>query len=148
VPRDPVTGKQKQKWHSGFRTKRDADRALAEILTRLDQGTYVEPTKQTLAAYLDEWLAAVEPTLRPSTFATYRTMVERHIKPNLGSLPLQNVTAARLNALYAALLRSGRKDGKGGLSSSSVRYLHAVVRKALSDAGALEPRHAQRRGCC
>lgn len=110
----------------------DAEKALAEALTRLDQGNYVEPTKQTLAAFLDDWLAAVRPRLRPSTFATYETLIERHLKPRLGSLPLQNLTAARLNALYAHLLSSGRKDGKGGLAPASVRYLHAVIRKALS----------------
>jgi integrase len=135
LPRDPITGKRKQKWHSGFRTKRDADKALTDILSRLDQGAYVEPTKQTLSTFFEEqWFPATESTLRPSTFATYKTIVRKHLLPRLGSLPLQALTAARLNALYADLLKSGRKDGKGGLSSSSVRYLHAVIRKALSDA--------------
>jgi hypothetical protein len=49
-------GQRKQKWHSGYRTKRDAERALVEILGRLERGIYVEPTRQDLAAYLREWL--------------------------------------------------------------------------------------------
>lgn len=134
LPRDPVTGKRKQKWHSGFRTKRDADRALTDILSRLDQGTYVEPTKQTLSSYLDDWLAATKSTLRASTYATYSSLVETQIKPRLGSLPLQSITATRLNAMYGELLASGRRDGKGGLSPATVRYVHAVIRKALADA--------------
>lgn len=32
-------GKRRQKWHSGYRTKRDADRALTEILNRIGSGT-------------------------------------------------------------------------------------------------------------
>ena len=28
LDRDPVTDKRRQKWHSGFRTKRDAERAM------------------------------------------------------------------------------------------------------------------------
>jgi integrase len=134
LPRDPVTGKRKQKWHSGFRTKKEADKALTDILSRLDQGAYVEPTKQTLAAFMDEWLAGTKRTLRPSTFATYEMIVRAHVKPRLGSLPLQSLTAARLNAVYADLLSGGRRDGKGGLSPATVRYVHAVIRKALSDA--------------
>lgn len=134
LPRDRVTGKRKQKWHSGFRTKRDADKALTDILSRLDQGTYVEPTKRTLAAFLDEWLVAVRPTLRASTHATYETIVQTHIAPRIGSVALQSLTPGRLNALYADLLASGRADGKGGLSTATVRYVHAVIRKALSDA--------------
>lgn len=74
LPRDPVTGKRKQKWHSGFRTRRDADRALTDILSRLDRGTYVEPTKQMFSSYLDDWLAATKSTLRASTYATYASL--------------------------------------------------------------------------
>jgi Arm DNA-binding domain len=66
-------GQRKQKWHSGYRTKRDAERALVEILGRLEGGTYVEPTRQDLAAYLREWLPAVRSTVRPGTWNSYRT---------------------------------------------------------------------------
>jgi len=133
LPRDGATGRRRQKWHSGYKTRREAEKALAEVLTRLDQGTYVEPTKEVLSTFLDRWLAAVRPTLRPSTFATYTTLVKQHLRPRLGSLSLRSLTAAHLNSLYAELLASGRRDGKG-LSPASVRYLHAVIRKALADA--------------
>ena len=39
-----------------------------------------------------------------------------------------------LNDLYRSLLREGRRDGRGGLSPRTVRYAHAILRKALSDA--------------
>lgn len=107
---------------------------MTDILSRLDQGTYVEPTKQTFSSYLDDWLAATKSTLRASTYATYASLVETQIKPRLGSLALQSITATRLNAMYADLLASGRRDGKGGLSPATVRYVHAVIRKALADA--------------
>jgi integrase len=48
LDRDPITGKRRQKWHSGYRTKRDAERALSEMVASLHAGTYLEPTKQTL----------------------------------------------------------------------------------------------------
>jgi hypothetical protein len=49
-------GKRIRRWHSGYRTKKDAERAQVELLARLDRGGYVDPTKVTLAAYLDRWL--------------------------------------------------------------------------------------------
>lgn len=133
LPRS-IDGKRQQKWHSGFRNKRDADKAVTEILSRLDQGTYVVPTRQTLAEFLDEWLAATKPTIRPSTYATYESLVRTQVNPHIGSVPLQTLNAGRLNAFYAELLASGRRDGKGGLAPRSVRYVHAILRKALQDA--------------
>ena len=134
LPRDPVTGKRKQKWHSGFKTRKDAERALTDILSRLDQGTYVAPTKQTVAQYLDEWLPAVKSTVRPSTYSTYVTICASHLKPRIGSIPLRSLTTLQLNGLYNDLLTDGRVNGKGGLAPASIRYVHAVIRKALGDA--------------
>ncbi len=77
-------GKRRQKWHSGFRTKRDAEGALNEILNRIGSGTYVDPGRQTMAEYLREWLVAIEPTIRPGTWISYQTHIERHAIPDLG----------------------------------------------------------------
>ena len=53
LERDPETGKRRQKWHSGCRTKRAAEAAAVQ------GGTYVEPNRQTVAEFLDDWLSAV-----------------------------------------------------------------------------------------
>lgn len=134
LPRDPISGKRKQRWHSGFKTRKEADKALTEILSRLDQGAYIAPTKKTVSEFLDEWLADTKRTIRASTYSTYETLIRTQIKPRIGSVRLQDLNSFVLNALYEDLLTSGRKDGKGGLSPASVRYVHAVMRKALNDA--------------
>ena len=61
-------------------------------------------------------------------------LAEIHIIPALGTVPLQRLTAAQLNSLYADLLAGGRCDGKGGLSPRTVAYVHATIRKALAEA--------------
>ena len=43
-----------EKWHSGFERRRDAERALAEILGRLESGNYIEPARLSFGAYLTE----------------------------------------------------------------------------------------------
>lgn len=109
-------GRRRQKWHSGFRTKRDAERAMAEILGAIQSGSYAEPSRQTLGEYLQQWVAGIEGSVKPGTWRSYRTNVKHHVIPRLGGLPLRNVSALQLNGLYGELLREGRADGCGGLS--------------------------------
>ena len=138
LDRDPVTNKRRQKWHSGYRTKRDAERALTGMLASLDTGTYLEPTKQTLTDFTKEWLVAIEPTIRPSTHFSYDRNLRLHVLPRLGSVQLRKVDAGMLNGLYAALLADGKQTtangGAGGLSPRSVRYVHTIVHRAFRDA--------------
>lgn len=128
------SGRRKQRWHSGYTTRRAAQAALTEILGRLQAGTYIVPSKTTLATYLREWLESVRATLRPSTWDSYQTNILSHILPALGTATLQSLTPVRLNAFYADLLESGRVDGRGGLSPKTVRHCHQVLRKAYGDA--------------
>ena len=54
-------------------------------------------------------------TIRPSTYNSYVQHVECHIAPHIGSMKLQKLTGSQVNALYAKLAESARKDGKTGL---------------------------------
>ena len=45
-------GRRVRRWHSGYRIRKDAERARTELLARGDQGAYVEPSRLTLAAFL------------------------------------------------------------------------------------------------
>lgn len=133
--RDPQTGSRRQRWHSGYRTKRDAERGLAELVGDVNRGTYVPKTRQTLAEYAGEWLAAIDPTVRPATHHSYARNLRLHVLPYLGSAPLAALDAGMLNGLYARLLASGRKDHEqGGLSPRTVRYVHTITHRALKDA--------------
>ncbi len=135
VGRDPQTGKRRQKWHSGYRTKREAEAALAEMVGNVNRGTYVEKTRQTLGEFVGDWLAAIEPTVRPATHYSYSRNLRLHVLPYLGSAPLVAVDAGTLNGLYARLLAEGRKDSEGGgLSPRSVRYVHTILHRVLKDA--------------
>jgi integrase len=95
----------------------------------------VEPNKLTLGSFLErQWLPAISTTIRATTFSLYDQSVRAHIIPALGAVQLRALAAPRLNAFYADLLATGRRDGKGGLSTRSVRILHALLHRALRDA--------------
>jgi integrase len=128
-------GNRKQKWLSGFKRRKDAEVELAKVLGQLPDGSYVEPSKLTVGAFLTEqWLPAVRASLRPGTFASYERNVRSALVPRVGDVPLQQLTPARLNAMYGELLESGRCDGSGGLSPRTVRYIHTILRRALAAA--------------
>ena len=133
--RDPVTGKRRRDWHSGYKSKQEAEEARVTILAGLQQGSYVEPSKRTVAGYLlDEWLPAKWATVEPTTWANYEHQLKSYVVPYLGARKLQQLTSAELTAFYAGLLEDGARQTDRGLSPTSVRNVHAVLRAALTDA--------------
>jgi integrase len=137
VGRDSKTDKRRQTWRSGFKTRRDAERGLTELLDRLDRGTFIEASRVTVADFLREWLTAIEVRgLRSNALSTSRMLIEKHLIPRVGSVLLQGLSASHLNAAYADMLTCGRRNVKTptGLSPRTVRYAHSVIRKALADA--------------
>lgn len=111
------------------REKRDA------ILHEIRTGTYVEPSKVTLGEWLTRWLDDYKrPEVKLTTYENYKINVDSHIIPSLGNTQLMKLQANTLQAFYNDKLASGRIDGKGGLSTRVVRYLHTIIRQALEQA--------------
>jgi len=133
LPADSLTGKRRQKSQTIAGTKRDAERALREIISSIEQGSYVKPNKITLGDWLRQWLkdyASMNITGR--TQESYSSIVERHLIPALGRVPIAELSAQQIQNYYAEKIRKGRADGKGGLSARSVIYHHRILSKALS----------------
>jgi integrase len=135
-----AAGKRIRRWHSGYESAKAAEKARTELLGALDGGNYVAPTKLTVRAFAAaEWLPSLDSavaggTLKPSTASNYRTLLEAHVLPEIGGVLLTELSAPRLNAFYGRLLVSGRRDGRGGLSRTSVRLVHVVCHRMLRDA--------------
>ena len=53
-PPEPLTGKRRQASKGGFRTKREAQQALNEVLARLRDGTFVPPSQLPRVSW-DGW---------------------------------------------------------------------------------------------
>ncbi len=133
LKRDPITGKRRQRWHSGYRTRKEAERARTDLLGKVDVGTYVENNRQTVSQFFEDWLTAIEPTVRPSTFHSYQRNLGLHATPYIGGLPLVKVDAGSLNTLYGRLLSDGHGTRPGGLSARTVRYIHTILHRAFKD---------------
>jgi len=72
--------------------------------------------------------------MRHETWDDRRRNLEQHVIARIGGVHLQELTTAHLNRLYGDLLVDGRRDGFGGLSPTSVRRIHGMLRRALNDA--------------
>jgi integrase len=142
---DPATGeaKRRQATRRGFARERDAQRALREILTDVEDGTHVRADALTVAAFLtDEWLPSIRArtaedarrhrgTVSPATWDAYRGDLERYVIPRIGGVRLQALTPAHLDDLYDELERCGKRDGTP-LSSKTVANVAGIVHRALS----------------
>jgi integrase len=85
-------------------------------------------SQQTLGEYLEVWLRdTIAPSRRPSTHASYASMVHVHLIPGLGSSRLPELTAADVQAMLNA-------KSAAGLAPRSVAYQRAVLRQALAHA--------------
>ena len=118
----------------GFATKSAAMRAMTQLRTEAETGTYVVPRTETVATWMAVWFETLDAYVKPSTADFYRRVGKRYVVPKLGSIPLQMLDAQHLNAMYAEMLRTGRKSGRGGLSVATVRHVHVVIGKALDAA--------------
>lgn len=133
--RDPATGKRKRKWHSlDAKGKREAQIECANLITAMNGGTYLEPDKTTLATYLERWLEHIKANVAALTFERYCDLVRKNIVPLLGSAILSKLQMVQVSAAYAKATKSGRRDGKGGLSPRTVHHMHRVLKQALSQA--------------
>ncbi len=56
IGRNPITNKRQQKAKGGFKTKKEAEMALAEILNQVNQGVYVEESNITLKEFSEIWI--------------------------------------------------------------------------------------------
>ncbi len=129
------TIERRQRCQAGFPTRRAAQAALTTCLSSLQSGAYTERRDLTLREFLlEEWLPAIESTVRSTTHASYATLAMKHVIPSLGRVKLQKPTPVMINALYAQLLKDGKVCGSGGLSANSVRRVHATLHRALGDA--------------
>ena len=85
----------------------------------------------TFGELLDSWQIINRVKNKGSTELKYENLIEKHIRPSLGSLKLNELNADILTEYIRYLLTDGRLDGSGGLSSSYVRTISVIIQSAL-----------------
>lgn len=107
----------------------DVVKAMRAAQKASDDGTYFEPTRLTVAKWLDIWLTEyIEPSCKPLTFSTYKSRIDTHIKSALGKIKLTSLNATHIQTFYNDLLRVKQ------LQPKTIKNVHGILHKALEQA--------------
>jgi len=129
-----------------FRRRRDALAYRAQVLQERATGSVVVPSRMTLNAFLDRWLAAVGQRVRPQTVASYRDVLARYVRQDLGVRRLDQLTPLVIQRHIQVLTsRDSRRrvfdrdtgtsrTAEGLLSPRTIRYSMSILRGALRQA--------------
>ena len=122
------------------KTKRECQEKLTKLMETVG-GAKSEKicADMPFGEWMDFWYQTyIKSGLRPATQNTYESTIYQHIIPQLGKIPLCQLTQKDLQQFYAYLKKEGRlvrteQYGKG-LSDRMVRMCHAKCRAALDQA--------------
>ena len=155
---DPGSGKQQRKTFTG-KTQKEVREKMQSAAVAVNEGTFFQPAKITLAEWLDIWLREYTADKKYLTVKHYTAQCNTHIKPALGAVKLSMLTAPQIQSFYNDLGKTGkmitRKDTKTGkeivtfepLAAKSIRNIHGILIKALNvaiDVGYLRTNPADR----
>lgn len=111
----------------------DVRQKLHEVLNDIAKGTYVEPSKDTVASWLREWLVTYAlPTVKQSTYVSYEGYVRIHLIPELGDTKLTALTREQLQRFFNK--KSGDAKGKKGLAPKTLKNLYNMLNEAIEQA--------------
>jgi len=88
-------------------------------------------SKKLFGEVLAEWLETQALCNKPSTQVKFRNLIDGHIAPSLGGLSLAQLSTPRLTRFLHEKGKNGRLDGRGGLSTSTLRALMLILKTTL-----------------
>ncbi len=137
VPADPERPEagDKRLTRGGFKSLDEAQRVLAEALTKKKANARFQAKAPTIGDYAEHWIAGLR--LQNSTIEGYKKVIRNHVTPYLGSIRLDKLTATRIAAHYRQLETSGRRDRTGygtPLSANTVSKVHVLLASMLDAA--------------
>ena len=123
---------------STFPSKGDAGRWLSDVEAAIARGTWIDPDagRVLLADYAQGWIDS-RPGLRPRTRELYQSLLDLHLEPTLGDVPLDRLTPALVRRWYvSSIARRGPRPGDAGqvLPPAASRPEHRGRRTGCSHA--------------
>lgn len=113
----------------GFKTKREATEAMNELENKLNQQSYVPPSKLTYREYmLEQWLEDKQTRVKSQTMINYRWLVEKHIVPYIGNFQLTQLKPMNIQQLYNKLTK------EKVLSDENIQKVHTLINDSLKKA--------------
>lgn len=97
-----LDGKRKQIEKGGYKTKKEADKALADALYQINNfGEFVENQKITFSEVYDEFIATeAQATRAYATIKRYNSLYRNHYKEIFGGLFVYQISANKVNEFF------------------------------------------------
>ena len=134
---DTVTRK-RNRYRKTFKTLREAQQAVREVLSNRDHGLNVKPEMMTTGEWLSSWLARRlrEGHITGVTHARYEIAIRVHLNASVGSIGLQELRRDHVADMTGNWTTG--QDGHRAQSPASVKKNLGVLRHALDDAVAAD----------
>ncbi len=112
-----------------FRTKTEAESFADSVETDIDRGNYLDPRlgKKTFGEWADEWLEARESEIKPTTFMSYRGLLDVHLLPTFGRTAMSRIRPLDVQRFLG-------KMADAGLSRSRLRQARQLLSMILNAA--------------
>jgi integrase len=122
-----VGGKRRRKVVYG-KTRAEVNQKVTRLLAEQQKGLPIQTASITVAAFLEQWMEQVViPTTTPGTAGTYRSIIDKHLVPAIGTHKLDKLSQQHVQAMLNAKLAAG-------LSPAMVGQIRIVLRAAISQA--------------
>lgn len=127
--RDPVNGRYRYVSRTVTGTRKEAEAALAALLTTVNTGIGGHTGTDTgVAELIEQWLDLKRDSLSVTTWEGYAGKARFRLIPALGKLSVRKLTVRDIDLFYRALARDEK------LAASTVRQIHNVLTGALDQA--------------
>lgn len=92
VGKDPATGERKSTTKRGFKTKKEAQLAAAEIEREVADGVYSPESNITFDKFSEDWLKEYKLRVKKSTFKTRDLWTRKVLRNKFGALRMKDIT--------------------------------------------------------
>lgn len=106
--------------------KKEVENEVDRIRGQLATGTYIAPSKMTLAEWIDEWLQRKTRDVEETTLSTYELRFV-HVREQLGHIRLQALTEDDVQAFVDGLVEGGRRRGGEAGTGLAVSYVEGIL---------------------
>lgn len=89
---DPQTGKQIHTTRRGFKTKKEASLALAQLRLKSNSNEIIIDSKMTFEELTTAWLEQYKNTVKESTYVVQELAIKKHILPLFGKIKVTKIS--------------------------------------------------------
>ena len=121
-----INGKPQQEWKT-YKTKNDATKALKLFEINRDDGRSLDPSKQTLAEFLDYWLKYKSTRCEYTTIYGYKNIINKYLIPHLGKMALKKIQPTHIITYMSDISAEG-------LSNNTIKKHYDLLKSVFKQA--------------